>query len=257
MKLHRSRPGFFALACLALAIVEMCSAAEATEPPRVKTLTPPAKMLFIGSDEKSARAADEKLKKHFESIGFIVTLAGQSEPAAQQLNGQDLVFISASTRSEKMPHAQAEILKHTKVPMVNCSSAMLGRLSMTGLRAGIDWGMAATERDGAIAVFNQTHPMQAEFPNGSLRPFNGAVRELNWGKPGVGAIKIAMVPGKTDQMLVFGYDRNAIMDYQFAAPARRIMACLPEGTFDQLTDHGRHMLNNALTWALSRKPLAR
>jgi hypothetical protein len=256
MKLHFPHVRFVALVCLVVAAVEGFSA-EAPEPPRVKTLTPPAKMLLIASDEKSARAADEKLKQHFESIGFIVTLAGQSEPAAQKPDGQELVFVSASTRSEKMSHAQAEILKHTKVPLVNCSSPLLGRLAMTGLRAGIDWGVATTPRDGAIAVFNQTHPMQAEFPNGPLRSFNGSVRELNWGKPGVGAIKIAMVPGRPEQMLVFGYDKNAIMDYQFAAPGRRIMACLPDGALGQLTDHGRHMLNNAVTWALSRKPLAR
>lgn len=243
---------------LLLGALPPCGAqTPAPTPVPVKTLTPPAKLLLLTNTAERAHATDAKLKPYFESLGFIVTMVEQSDGAAQKLEGYELIFISPTTSSEKMPHAQAERYRHTKVPIVNCEAALLGRLGMTGLRPAADWGAATAGKDAVVAVINQTHPMQAEIPNGPFSPFKGPVREINWGKPGVGAIKIAMIPGHREQFAVFGYDKGAVMDYQFVAPARRIMVCLPDGGFDQLTEGGRHMLNGALTWALSRKPLAR
>jgi len=218
---------------------------------------PGAKVLLLVDKSHSAHATDDRLKKHFESVGYVVTMADQLEPAAQQLEKTDLVFVSATVDGNKVSHSQAETYRQAAVPIINCKAALLGRLGMTGLRAGSDWGTAATDQAAVIILVNATHPMQAEIPNGPFNLFKGGVRQFDWGKPGVAAINIAFIPGHLDRVTNFGYDRGAMMEYPFEAPARRLMFCLPAGGFDQLADNARWMLNDALTWALGLKPMPR
>src|SRR5258708_39007662 len=55
-------------------------------------------LLVAGEPEKGETNDDGLVKKHFEELGYIVTMAGEDDPASKA-DGQDLVVISSTADS--------------------------------------------------------------------------------------------------------------------------------------------------------------
>lgn len=137
--------------------------------------------------------------------------------------------------------------KHSTVPIVTWENDVLDDMSMAGKRHDADFGDVPEER--FLWLVNAPHPLSAGLPAGTTNVFTKAGR-MGWGKPGLGAIIIATLPGHPDKGAIFAYEKGATMDYDFLAPDRRVFLFLDDVAFDSLNQSGLALFNAALHWAV-------
>jgi hypothetical protein len=218
-------------------------AAAATSPLEGK------KVLLVTMLTGKFRATDDNIKKHLESKGLVVTMVDQAEPASRA-NGQDLVLISAVVASKVIEGKY----KDTPVGVMIWESNILDDMRMTGMHQYVDFDEDAKEESTYIWLANAPHPLQAGLPSGLTNPFTKTQKILQWGKPGVGANIIATLPGEMGKACIFGYEKGATMDYDFIAPARRVMFFMFDDGFDFLNEKGLKLFDAAVTWTAGSAP---
>ncbi|MFZ4861261.1 hypothetical protein ACL9RF_03670 [Sphingobacterium sp. Mn56C] len=202
------------------------------------------KVAYITRLQHRDREIDDRVKNHLDSMGFEVTLIDQTEPAARA-NGADLLVISSTVTSQDLEHKYT----HIGIPLLTWENDLLDDLRFTGRHKGVDFG----EVDGEhyIWIVNAPHPLAAGLPAG----INSVYRKdqpMGWGKPGLGAAIIATMPGQPEKAIIFGYEKGATMDYDFIAPARRVMLFLDNRTFPDLKPNGKKLFDAAINWAVGR-----
>ncbi len=201
-------------------------------------------MVWLAS---KSHPTDVKVQQHLESLGCVVKMVDDVAPASAA-DGQDLIVIS-STVSGKNVEGR---FKHSTTPVMLWESNILDDMSMTGKHQEVDWGEDEKPEQTYIWLVNAPHPLSAGLPNGLLSPFENSVKKINWGKPGLGAAIIATLPGEPNKAVIFGYETGAIMDYDFPAPARRVMFFLHNSTFDNLNESGLKLFDAAVLWAAGK-----
>ena len=204
-------------------------------------------VLFVVWLGSKAHPTDLKVQHHLESIGWVVKMVDDVAPVTAA-EGQDLIVIS-STVSGKNVEGR---FKHSPLPVVLWESNILDDMSMTGKHQDVDWGEDEKPEQTYIWLVNAPHPLAAGLPNGLLSPFADSVKKINWGKPGLGAAIIATLPGEPTKAVIFGYETGALMDYDFPAPARRVMFFLHNSTFDNLNASGLKLFDAAIRWAADK-----
>lgn len=204
-------------------------------------------VLFIVWLDSKAHPTDLKVQQHLESLGCVVKMVDDVAPVTAA-DGQDLIIIS-STVSGKNVEGR---FKHSTTPVLLWESNILDDMSMTGKHQDVDWGEDEKPEQTYIWLVNAPHPLAAGLPNGLLSPFGDSVKKINWGKPGLGAAIIATLPGEPTKAVIFGYEPGAIMDYDFPAPARRVMFFLHNSTFDNLNAAGLKLFDAAVAWAAGK-----
>jgi len=202
------------------------------------------KLLFVVLMDGRGRQVDDKVKEHLESLGLSVTMVDQVEPATRA-DGHDVVLISASVTSALLEGAY----RHTQVPLVTYESHILDDLGMTGKREDRDFGTEKKERH--LWMVNAPHALSAGFPAGALNVYTGGTL-MNWGKPGLGAIIIATLPGQPEKSAIFAYEKGATMDHESLAPARRVSFFLENETFLKLNEAGLKLFDAAIRWAVGK-----
>lgn len=186
---------------------------------------------------------DEQIKHHLDSMGYAVTFIDQEEPASKAA-GYDLLIISSTVRSQGLEGKYTDI----NIPMLTWENDLLDDLRFTGRYKGVDFG--EVEGEHYIWIVNAPHPLAAGLKPG----INSVYRKdqpMGWGKPGLGAAIIATMPGQPDKAIIFGYEKGATMDYDFIAPARRVMLFLDNKTFPELKENGLKLFEAALKWSLN------
>ena len=204
-------------------------------------------VLFVVSLVSKSHPTDLKVLQHLESLGLVVKTVDDVTPVTAA-EGQDLVIIS-STVSGKNVEGR---FKHSTTPVLLWESNILDDMSMTGKHQDVDWGEDEKPEQTYLWLVNAPHPLSAGLPNGLLSPFAESVKKINWGKPGLGAAIIATLPGEPAKAVIFGYETGAIMDYDFPAPARRVMFFLHNATFDNLNASGLKLFDAAVLWAAGK-----
>lgn len=202
------------------------------------------KILYVLRMEYVDRPIDEKVKQHLDSLGYQVTFADQSEPASKADN-YDLVIISSTVGSQDFEGKYKDV----KVPLLTWENDILDDLRFTGRYKDVDFG--EVEKEHYIYIVNAPHPLAAGLPAG----INSVYRKdqpMGWGKPGLGASIIATMPGQPDKAIIFGYEKGATMDYDFLAPARRVMLFLDNKTFPLLKENGTKLFDAAVKWAIGQ-----
>jgi hypothetical protein len=201
------------------------------------------KLLFVAGAPSDPRAAgDLAIKAHFESLGFTVTPAGEADPASRA-EGQDIVVISSTVGARRLMGRY----KQTPIPVVTWEAALLDEMGMTGKRPGVDFGESDKER--FLWLVNAPHSLQAGLPAGKVE-VHKKLGLMGWGKPGLGAIIIATLPGQPDKVAMFAYKRGATMDYDFLAPGHRVFLFIESDALDNLTDAGLALFDAAFRWSL-------
>ncbi|NGZ84792.1 hypothetical protein [Duganella aceris] len=218
------------------------------------TLAPPAqaagkKVMLVVRVEGKSLPFDEKIKAHLESRGFAVTLQSQYKPVEESA-GADLVILSSTIRSHDLLGAYRDI----KAPLLTWEQDLLDDLSMSGKRAGVDYG--TVEKVRYLWLVNAPHPLAAGLPAGVVDAYEKQAT-MSWGKPGLGATTIATIYGEPEKAAIFGYEQGATMDYEALAPARRVMFFLDNETFGNLSPAGRKLFDAAVDWALAAPQAAR
>lgn len=210
------------------------------------------KVLFVTRADNPARATDEHIRAHLQSLGCVVTPVGQAVTPALA-TGQDLILVSA-TVDEAFP---AAVFKDVPVPLITCESETLADLGMTGRNRGRDFGTTA-KPDTYLSITNTPHPLAAGLPAGTFVATGTSV-SMNWGKPGPAASIIVTPPGYPQTPVVFAYEQGATLASGVPAPARRVSFFLHDEAFDRLESsaggrqaQGLALFEAALRWAVSR-----
>ncbi len=201
------------------------------------------RLLYVGGAKFKERVmTDENAQNHLRSLGFVVTVASESDPAAKA-DGQDIVVISASVSARVV----AAKYRDCRLPVVVSEARILDDMGMSGKSEGVDFG--DERQDHAFWFVNAPHPLQGGQPNGLANVTNEKLKVFTWGKPGLGAIIIATIAGVPEKAVIYGYEKGVIMDGEFVAPARRVMFFLDGESFDALNETGLKLFDAAVTWA--------
>ncbi|WP_441616457.1 hypothetical protein [Cupriavidus sp. RAF12] len=186
---------------------------------------------------------DQKIREHLESRGFLVNVLNQDVPASRVGNAR-LVILSSTIAAK----SAGEGWRQLAVPLLTWENDLLDDLAMTGKRHDVDYGEAPRER--YLWLVNAPHPVSAGMPTGAANVYQKQAA-MSWGKPGLGASIIATLYGQPEKAAIFVYEKGATMDYESLAPARRVMFCLANDTFTNLSAPGLRLFDAAVDWAIA------
>jgi hypothetical protein len=188
---------------------------------------------------------DRRTADHLREIGFTVTTGDESAPV-EAAKGQDVVVISESVDAYPI----GDRYTYLPVAVVCWENDLYDDLRMTGKRLNVDYGTNRTTKTAALRLVNAPHPLSAGLAGGMHTVFTEP-KELNWGRPGLGAAIIATVPGEPEKVATFAYEKGATMDYDFIAPARRVGLFPWQNEVGALSAEGRALFDAAMIWAAS------
>jgi hypothetical protein len=221
----------------------------------VQLSAPPA--LFVTSST-TLTAADAKVKKRLETLGYAVIVKAAASSVTADATGKDLVVISSSVASGDVNTK----FKNVTVPVVTWENAIYDDMGMTGTVGGTDYGTTANTTDvaiyasacdrntmytAAVGYADGCHDMTAGL-TGTFGALTSA-SSLTFGKPGASAVKIAYLPSDSTKALVFGYDTGAAMPGLAAAPARRVGLFMNDTTATSWTGRAQSLFDQAIYWA--------
>lgn len=200
-------------------------------------------------DEEADRP---KMLEHFASLGFVVTMIDDDikNDGPKLATGQDLIVIAEFVGGSEVNSKY----KNVPIPVVCMENDIFDDMNMTGKKIDVDYGEVMPGPRASFVparymfIINPTHPLAAGLPPGILDFFNSK-EHMNWGVPCRSAIVIATLPGYPDQSPIFAYEKGAMMDAEFIAPARRV--AFPLRTLTGLYPAGVALYDAALRWAVS------
>ncbi|MDQ2834528.1 MAG: hypothetical protein M3Y50_12425 [Acidobacteriota bacterium] len=205
------------------------------------------KVLLVAATSSETAPVDANIKKHFESLGMVVTMVPDINPPSA--TGYDLVFLASDVKAKTVTNSY----RSTTVPVFTMKPWLLDFLGMTGYEPQKDYGEDTKVEQSFLWLVNAPNPIQAGFPNGMFMPMKHAIKTYNWGLATPSAQVIAFLPGEPTKSIVFGYDKGVYMDHEFTAPARRIFFGLAPDGFDVLIPDGIKLFDSCAAWALSGK----
>lgn len=232
---------------MALALLTLC-VSQALAQSKTALKASKGKILYILRTQYRDRPIDEKVKSRLDSLGYVTTFADESEPATHA-EGFDLVIISSTVSSQRFAGKYAD----SKVPVMMWENDIQDDMRYTGRYKGVDFGEVGGDEKGEhyIWIVNAPHPLAAGLKAGTNVVYHKD-QPMGWGKPGLGASIIATLPGQPNRAIIYGYEKGATMDYDFLAPARRVMFFLDNTTFPLLTADGLALFDAAVAWAIGR-----
>jgi hypothetical protein len=210
-----------------------------------QTLLTPAqakgkKILFVvGEPEKGETNDDQLVKKHFEQLGYIVTMASEDDPASKA-DGQDLIVLSSTAD----PREIADKYASAPVPLFTWNAVDYPDLKMTGPERHVDFETVDAAQDFARSFSmlygyfpNATNPIVKDF-GGKVQLFGTGYllpQNFGWGKPAAAATIVVNTEGDPTHAGVFTYEKGTTMYGGLVAPARRVGFYIQDSTFHYLT----------------------
>ncbi len=202
------------------------------------------KLSLVAAMGSPTAAVDANIRKHFESLGMIVTMVPDVDPPAAE--GYDLVFLASDIKAKTV----TSTYRTTTVPIFTLKPWLLDFLGMTGYQPQKDYGEEEKTEQSFLWLINAPNPIQSGFPNGMFMPIKHAIKIYNWGRPEPSAQVIAFLPGEPDKGFIFAYEKGVYMDGDFTNPSRRIFFGLAPDQFDLLIPNGMKLFDSCAAWAL-------
>ena len=224
----------------AMAAGALSGGVAVAELPEISTLAGKQVQFVVGAGVDSGDSDDPAIKEYFDSLGLEVRLdAGTGEPAAA--DGVDLIVISSTANAREL----GDSFRRAPVPVLTWNAYMYPALGMTGDVLHEDFSVVRESVNHNVnhASFyswcvNSVHPIAraAGLPDGLfLALMFAGETDMNWGRPAAGADLIAISVGNPDHAATFVYEQGALMDGDFAAPARRAGIFLGDDSFRLLS----------------------
>lgn len=198
------------------------------------------KVLFVIGKPKPGRPSDDELvKKHLQSLGFVVKTALDTDPVSMA-EGEDLIVISSTVNA----HVLQSKYKSVPIPVFTWSTFSYPNMAMTGPVLFRDFGVInPTQFYGSsfsllygygLAITSEIGRAVGLQPQlfGTLYLEPG---KFGWGRPGPAATVIMNFEGHPDEAGVFTYEKGASMYGGFVAPARRVGFYIQNDNFHLLT----------------------
>ncbi len=198
------------------------------------------KVLFVTGEPEADHPTDDGLvKKHLESLGFVVTMAKETDPATKA-NGMDLVVISSTANA----HVLQATYRDVSIPVFTWNTYEYPEMRMTGPHLHTDfevvdpvqhYAQSFSELYGYIASatspITESLGLKSElFGTLYLRPAT-----VGWGKPAASARVVTNFEGFPRRAGIFTYEKDSSMYDDFVAPARRVGFYLSDDNFHLLT----------------------
>ena len=238
------RSKFAAIAIVATAVLTLGAARAGAQ----KILSPAElkgkKILIIGGEpEKGQTNDDGNVKKHLESLGYVVSTATEDDAEAKA-KGQDLVILSSTADPREIGDKLADLA----VPVFTWNTVDFPDMKMTGPERHVDFETIDPVQDFARS-FSMLYGYFPNATNAIVREFGGKnqlfgtsyllPQAFGWAKPAPSAEIVSNVEGDPTHAGVFTYEKGATMYNGFVAPARRVGFYIQDSTFHYLTEvHG-------------------
>jgi hypothetical protein len=207
----------------------------APEPPAPKVV-----QLVVG-DPAALVAGDLTIRTILAStlVGYGIRLRDDNGPV--DLVNTSLIVISGSVESLILGNRYRDV----PVPVLSLEYSQFDDLGMTGPTQDTDFGLVGGD---SIDFIDSVHPLAAGL-TGTVA-VTTQVSDIGWGNPGRNAVRIATVPGRPNQVAIFGYPTNAQMVAGVAAPAKRIGFFAIETSASLLSNDGVRLVTAAINWAV-------
>jgi hypothetical protein len=214
----------------------------------VQAEVPPNPQMVTRLEKTTAN--DRKIIEHLKTLGFVVTVVDE-HPTTDVAASADLIVISDSITAGQGGARYASV----SVPIVTWASSLYPVLHMTGNVPGQDFGTTGTiggkDGDRFTMIVNAPHPLAAGLSAAAIQDLYADNEFVtNYGKPGLGAINVAVIAGYPDRRLVFAYEKGSSMPGGTLAPARRVAYFLNTECFGELQPAGARLLDAAVLWAV-------
>lgn len=178
----------------------------------------------------------EKLKE----FGLSVKIVTDSNVSFADTAGISAIIFSPTAELNRLEN----IFRSMPLPLLNMEFMLLRYMGMTGPVEYVDFGrlQGGMECD----IFNPPHSIAGNLSDKITMYSDSCIAE--WGKPGTGAQKIAVLTGSTaDSSTIFCYEKGAEM-VDMKAPAKRGAFLLQSKSTYKLTDDGWYIFRNMIMW---------
>lgn len=202
------------------------------------TIKQPSALFVVGST--MLNTGDAAIKARLESMGYLVLLKTGAESATSDAAGKNLVFISSTPASSSI----GTKFRDVAVPVLTWEAYLFDDLGMTGGVAGTDYLKLGSQ--SAISIINSSHPMAAGLSG--LQTVYSTAGYLEAGVVNSNAIKIATSSSDPSKVVLFGYEKGAVMP-GLAAPARRVGFFIYDNEAANMTPQGWALFESAVKWA--------
>lgn len=213
---------------------------------------PPQALLIVGTDSNpTLNAADAGVKARLESLGWQVSVVQAPASTSADADGKQLIVASSTINSGDL----GDKMRDTTVPVINWEQALQDNFLMTLNTDGVDRGTATGQTQ--VNIVNAGHPLAAGLSAGPKTVLTEP-QDFSWGLPGANAVKIATVADNPDQVVIYGYDKGAILaDGTTPAPGRRVMWFSANNGFTAFTEDALTLFDAAVEWASGIAPQAK
>lgn len=219
---------------------------------RIQRVVQGRKLLFVERvNAGEGRKSDEAIVAHLRKLGFVVSIADQTDPQSRA-EGEDLVMISSTCSKYKLANRYVD----TKAALISLEGLYSDALHFSGRDRYVDYGEHGEEKesddppDNYLDIVGAWSPMAAGLPPGLVQ-FTRHPGVLKWAHPLADAVVIATLPNAPGERAIFGYPKGSVMADGFVAPARRALLPLDNPSYDDLTDQGKALFDAVVLWAVS------
>ncbi len=221
---------------------------EATSTWSYSTRTGKSALMVTGGG--SVNSGDGAVRAALSALGFDVTVKSDAAVTVDDAAGTGIIFVSATVNSGLVAGDEFENLE---IPLVlsesfNCDDFKL-------VDAPYDGKFANNAAGGLrnLAVQEVVHPITSGLTVGDLEIFTTNI-QTHWGQAPPSAVNLVAAPSANNS-IVFAIEKGGEVmandGSTFAHPARRVFLGLGNDGAGALTDNGKTLLRQALSWAIA------
>lgn len=201
-------------------------------------------LLMVVGNTPLLSDGDTVISNRLADRGFEVEILPGVNSTTSNAAGKDLILVSSTVNETDI----GDKFQRAAAPVLLWEETLQDDFRMTGDFAGIEFDR--TPNQTAVEITDPDHPMAAGFIAGPV-PVVTTPQSFGWGQPPPTAQRVAQVPGEPGMVVIYGYEKGALMVNGFTAPARRVMFFPSEDAPAAFTVNGLTLFDAAVDWALN------
>lgn len=197
-------------------------------------------LMFVGNPN-SLNAAEQAITNRLALLGFNVQVRDDNGSTTSMADGKGLIFVSGTVGSGEI----AAKFRGTGVPLISGEEAIQDDMLWT-LNAAADRGTVGGQR--RIRIVRPDHPLAGGL-TGTVQ-ITSDNRTFNFGKPGPGAVIIAVSDDGTDRAVLYAYDKDApLINGTDKAAQRGVGSPMQNDTAAGFNEEGWTLFDSMVLWA--------
>ncbi|CAN7627058.1 S-layer homology domain-containing protein [Paenibacillus sp. LjRoot153] len=200
------------------------------------------RVLYVGRDASSIPAEDVFVQDRLRALGFRVTNIVDRKFTVEKTEGYDLLYISNTLNSK---YLKGGILKDIAIPTVYAKNHGMYYLGLSSQEENTnEFNLksitiadpklkAAAGFSGDVQVYTESNPKYA----------------IGYGLPGKEAVKVATIPGKSNEATMYYYNKGSHSDSGYEVKAR-LSFYFQTGNYEKMTDDAWKLLDALVLWTL-------